>query len=124
LLYAIIVSNRGGWDAGGWFRIDHGKCQTVIEGNSAVSAYFSILEYQAKVPSLWPIGAKGRVNSRKGSYSTGVEEAFCVKADAFRFSKKSLDAHRSCAGSKGFHLQIFNLRIEVDSETDFTLNLK
>jgi len=109
------------WKASGWFRIEPGECQTVLNSRNRQELYLSVLEIPPQGGSRLFTPKLDDSEIIQSGYR-GIEIPFCVKADSFQRTESNLDDLKRCPPD--YYQQLFNFLLFSAKGVNFTFQLK
>lgn len=110
------------WESAGWIQIKPGDCAHI--GEFPVNALYllSVNRMTDNGRKVLDYGIKTIPKTHWNSGSYGMEDFFCVSDEAYGRKADNKAAFRRCRS--GEYKQLFNLRVFVGHNDNFTLNLK
>lgn len=110
------------WESAGWFRIEPGQCQSWSRGPVNTLYLLSVVQQDGKGYRAMDFGVDALPDWHWDTEAYGMQDFLCVSNEAFGRQAQTRDAYRDCL--PGEYLQLFNLHVFVEHNSDYTLNLK
>lgn len=112
------------WIVQGWYRLEPGRCKTILKSSYRQTVYLSIrTSYRGtgdpRISHYDPAAINRDPYVTKGWHT--IEAFFCVRDGSFRRTENEIEDHTRCP--PGYYLQLFNQLGFAPVRTDLTLSL-
>lgn len=128
-LYAIAVIvripvflNKMRWESMGWYHIKPGECRTWNYGRVNTLFHLSVTRETNDGRRVLDYGVDDTPEWHWDSGAYGMQDFFCVSDEPYTRKADDKSAFRRCRGDE--YLQLFNLNVFVEHNSDYTLDLK